>query len=450
MYKDKNILVCGVGRSGITAAKLINNMGGNVTLQDLKNREDFTEALEIEKEGINLYMGKNPDDIILKQDLIVISPGMSIDLPFIQKAKESNIEVIGEIELAFRHTPCPVIAITGTNGKTTTTTIVGEIMKEFYKDIEVVGNIGISYTGVVDKLTSKSWIVAEISSFQMESMVDFYPHISAVINISPDHLNRHKTMENYIYMKERVFKHQTENDFTILNYDDEACFNMAKKTKAKVLFFSSNNILKEGIYIEDNKIKMNFGDINETVIDIEELQILGKHNYENVMASIGIVAVAGVDFSCIREVLKRFKGVAHRIEYVNSINNVNYYNDSKATNIEASICGVLAMNRPTILIAGGYDKGDDFSQWINSLGNNVKHLLLIGDTAKKIQQTALNNSFTQITMCDNIDKAVDFAYNMAENGDCVLLSPACASFDMFADFEKRGNHFKKCVNKLMY
>lgn len=457
MYKNKNVLVCGIGRSGITSAELINGMGGNVVLQDMKQRAEIPvdfNILKIEDKGIELYLGQNPDDIITNQDLIVLSPGIPMHLQFIKTAYENNIPVIGEIELAFRHTPCPVIAITGTNGKTTTTTIVGEIMKEFYEHAEVVGNIGISYTGAVSTLTSKSWVVAEISSFQMETAVDFHSHISAVLNITPDHLNRHKTMENYISMKERVFKHQNENDFTILNFDDEDCVEMAKKTNGNVLFFSSKHILEQGIYIENNEIKMNFQnkskniDINETIIATNELQILGIHNYENVMASIAICAMAFVDFDCIKKVLRKFKGVPHRIEYVDTINDVNYYNDSKATNVEAGICGVLAMNRPIILIGGGYDKGDDFTDWIKSFGDKVKHLILIGDTAKKINDCAINNGFTNVSICDNMYKAVILANDMAKKGDCVLLSPACASFDMFADFEKRGDYFKECIFKL--
>lgn len=448
MYKDKNILVCGIARSGIAVARLVKKMGGNVTLQDMKQRENISEADELEKEGFSLYLGDNPDDIVSKQDLIIISPGIPVYLPFIAKSESLGIPVISEVELAFRHTPCPVVAITGTNGKTTTTTMVGEIMQEFFGNVEVVGNIGVSYSGVVDKLVENQWVVAEISSFQMEKADTFYPKICAVLNIAPDHLNRHKTMENYIAMKERVFQNQTENDFTILNFDDKVCRAMADKTKGKVVFFSSREKLDSGIYIEDNAIKFNYNGINETVINIDELQILGRHNHENIMATVGIVAMAGVDFETIRKVLRKFMGVEHRIEYVNTVKDVVYYNDSKATNVDAGICGISAMNRPTILIGGGSEKGEDFTNWIKSFDDKVKHFILIGETATQIKECANANGFDDITMSNSMEEAVELAHSMAEKGYAVLLSPACASFDMFQNYEKRGEYFKECVNKL--
>lgn len=450
MYKNKNILVCGIGKSGISAGKLLNNLGGNVTLQDMKEKNQIPEAELLEKEGIKFYTGKNPDDIILNQDLIVLSPGVPTNLPFILQAEEHKIPVISEIELAFRHTPksVPVIAITGTNGKTTTTTIVGEIMKEFYGNCEVVGNIGISYSGVVENLQEEQWIVAEISSFQMEKAVEFKPKISSVLNITPDHLNRHKTMENYIHMKERVFQNQNENDFTILNYDDKICREMANKTKGKVIFFSSKTALENGIYLDGDLIKSSLNHEIETIISVEELEVLGVHNYENIMASICICLMADVDLHSIKKVLRKFKGVPHRIEYVDNIKGVNYYNDSKATNVEAGICGILAMNRPTILIGGGSKKDDEFSEWVGHFKGKVKELILIGETAEKIKLCAEEKGFNKVTICGTMDKAVDLAYNFSEKGDCVLLSPACASFDMFKNFEKRGDYFKECVKKL--
>ena len=285
-YNGKKALVCGMARSGIAAAKLLNRLGARVTLQDMKKREEISaDVLALEGEGIVLYTGANPDEIACAQDLIVLSPGIPCDLPFIAAAEEAGIEVISEVELAYRLTPCPITAITGTNGKTTTTTLTGEIMKTAYSGTAVVGNIGIPYSEEVERLTEKDWVVAEISSFQMEKAKEFHPHISAVLNITPDHLNRHKTMDVYIAMKERVFAKQTAADFCILNHGDETCRKMADKTAAKVFFFDSSETLAEGIYLDGDAIEVRWGAINETLIHVDELQILGVHNYENVMAA---------------------------------------------------------------------------------------------------------------------------------------------------------------------
>lgn len=445
-YNGKKALVCGMARSGIAAAKLLNRLGARVTLQDMKKREEISaDVLALEGEGIVLYTGANPDEIACAQDLIVLSPGIPCDLPFIAAAEEAGIEVISEVELAYRLTPCPITAITGTNGKTTTTTLTGEIMKTAYSGTAVVGNIGIPYSEEVERLTEKDWVVAEISSFQMEKAKEFHPHISAVLNITPDHLNRHKTMDVYIAMKERVFAKQTAADFCILNHGDETCRKMADKTAAKVFFFDSSETLAEGIYLDGDAIEVRWCAINETLIHVDELQILGVHNYENVMAAAAMGICAGIALDTIRTVLKGFAGVAHRIEYVATVDGVDYYNDSKGTNVDASIRAVLAMKKPIVLIGGGYDKGSSFDEWTKLFPGRVKHLVLIGVTAPKVRASAEKFGFTAISDCETFEEAVDLCREKAEDGDCVLLSPACASWGMFDNYEQRGDMFKEQV-----
>ena len=449
-YNGKKALVCGMAKSGIAAAKLLKRLGAEVTLQDMKKREDISaDVLNLENEGIALYTGANPDDIACAQDIIVLSPGIPCDLPFINAAEEAGVSVISEVELAYTLTKCPITAITGTNGKTTTTTLTGEIMKAVYGNTAVVGNIGIPYSDEVERLTEKDWVVAEISSFQMEKAKEFTPHISAVLNITPDHLNRHKTMEVYIAMKEKVFEKQTAEDFCILNYGDEACRKMADKTAAKVFFFSSSEKLEEGIYLDGENIEVRWNGINETLINVNDLQILGVHNHENVMAAAAMAICANIPLDTIRSVLKAFGGVEHRIEYVATVDGVDYYNDSKGTNVDASIRAVLAMKKPIGLIGGGYDKGGSFDEWTQLFPGRVKHLVLIGVTAPQVRASAEKFGFTAISDCETFKEAVDLCREKAEDGDCVLLSPACASWGMFDNYEQRGNMFKEQVRSYL-
>lgn len=443
-------LVCGMARSGIAAATLLQKQCAVVTLQDMKKREDVPQAaLDLEQKGVVLYTGKNPDDIAQKQDLIVLSPGVPCDLDFIQKAEQAGVSVISEVELAYTETHCPITAITGTNGKTTTTTLVGEMMKTVYPNTAIVGNIGIPYSEKVDTLTVDDWVVAEISSFQMEKAKTFCPHISAVLNITPDHLNRHKTMGNYIAMKERIFANQTEHDYCILNHADDVCRNMAEKTKAQVFFFSSQKVLEKGIYLENENIYIKWNNIDEILLSVKELKLLGIHNYENVMAATAMAICANIPLENIRAVLRAFAGVEHRIEYVATIDGVDYYNDSKGTNTDASIRAVLAMEKPIVLIGGGYDKGVCFDTWTQLFKSRVKHLVLIGVTAPQIRQSAEKYGFTAITECETFEDAINECRKQATSGDCVLLSPACASWGMFDNYEQRGNLFKEQVKSFL-
>lgn len=448
-FKDKKVLVSGVAKSGISAAYLLKKLGANVTIQDAKTEDKLGDVVtELKNNGITLFLGANPDDIIEDMDILVMSPGVPTDLPFVNKARENNIPVIGEIELAYMFCKSPIIGITGTNGKTTTTTLVGDICKAYYNNTFVVGNIGNPFADITLDTTNDGAVVAELSSFQLETIKKFTPKVSAVLNITPDHLNRHHTLENYIAAKERVFENQTADDYCILNYNDETTKAMANKTKAKVIFFSLNNSLEEGIYSDDKSIYIKALGYDQKVVDIDELKILGGHNVENAMAAIGCSIALGVPMDIVVKVLKAFTAVEHRIEYVTTVNDIEFYNDSKGTNPDASIKAVEAMKRPICIIAGGYDKGSDFTEWIDTFKGRVKFVAVIGAVKDKIVDTLNKADFTNYKTADTFEEAIDLCYENAEKGDCVLLSPACASWDMFKSYEQRGEIFKDYVRKL--
>ncbi len=449
-YANTKALVCGIARSGIAAANLLRKKGASVTLQDLKTEDKLNaeDIVQLKNSGIELYLGKNPDEIIDGFNMLVLSPGIPTDLPFVNKAKMLGIEVLGEVELAYRICKAPVIAITGTNGKTTTTTLVGEIMHNFNHDTFVVGNIGTPFSDYVDEISESSCVVAEMSSFQLETIKEFAPKVSAVLNITPDHLNRHHTLENYIAAKERVFENQAENDYTILNYSDPVTRDMANRSKAKVIYFSLDKKLDGGIYSDEKSIYIDCMGYSERVVDIDELNILGGHNVENAMAAIGCSVCAGVPMAVIRQTLKDFRAVEHRIEYVNTVGGVAYYNDSKGTNPDASIKAVLAMKKPICLIAGGYDKGSDFTEWVRLFKGRVKYAAVLGAVKEQLKETLDSAGFTDYEIASDFEEAFNMCADHASEGDCVLLSPACASWDMFDSYEQRGEIFKELVGRL--
>ena len=448
-FKGKKVLIAGIARSGISAAILLKKLGAFITISDSKTEDKIIdEAAKLKAYDISLYLGKNPDDIAAEQDLIVLSPGVPSDLPFILKAEKNNVSVWSEIELGYRLCPCPVIAITGTNGKTTTTSLVGEIFKNYAENTAVVGNIGIPFTEKVLSLDEKSFAVAEKSSYQLEKIVEFKPKVSAVLNITPDHLNRHKTLQNYIQVKTRIFENQNENDYLILNYDDSVCRNMKDKAKCRVLYFAETDSLDktgllEGVYSDMKSIFVKFGNYNQKVIDVSELKILGRHNVQNAMAAIGISLAAEIPMDIIINTLKNFKAVEHRIEYVTTINDIEFYNDSKGTNPDAAINAINAMKRPICLIGGGYDKKSDFDEWIKAFEGKVKYFAIIGEVSGKIINTCEKYGFRNYERADSLEDAVKMCFENAEEGDCVLLSPACASWDMFESYEQRGRLFKE-------
>ena len=445
----KNVLVFGSGISGIGAAGLLEERGASVTLYDGNDKLDAEEIRSKMKDGAktDIVLGQFPEELLGKLDLVIISPGVPTDLPIVNRMRESDIPVVGEIELAYELGKGEVLAITGTNGKTTTTALLGEIMKAVYDSAFVVGNIGIPYTNVVDETRDDSVIVAEMSSFQLESIVDFRPRVSAVLNITPDHLNRHHTMEAYIQAKKNVAINQTAEDTCVLNYEDEVLREFGETLQTKVLYFSSKRKLDKGIYLEDGNIIYRNPD-ECLVCNVKELKLLGVHNYENVMAAVAMAAAYGVPMDSIRKTIKEFAGVEHRIEFVAEKNGVAYYNDSKGTNPDAAIRGIQAMNRPTYLIGGGYDKQSEYKEWIESFDGKVKKLLLIGQTREKIAKEAEECGFTDIMLLDTFEDAVLTAAKLAEPGEAVLLSPACASWGMFKNYEERGDKFKEIVNSL--
>ena len=446
----KNALVAGTGKSGISAAKLLIAHGVKVTLFDENEKRDKNDLMEklSQSELVTILLGKLTDEVLKQTDIMVISPGIPVDSAFVEDIKEAGIPVWSEIELAYYFGKGKIAAITGTNGKTTTTALVGEIVKAWNPKTIVVGNIGIPYTELCDTTDDDSATVAEISSFQLETIVDFHPNVSAILNLTPDHLNRHHTMEAYIAAKENIAKNQTEEDTCVLNYEDAVTRQFGETLKAKVLYFSSQRILEEGIYLDGEKIVLSLNGEKTEICTVNELNILGTHNHENAMAAAAMAAAYGVPVEIIRKTLKEFQGVEHRIEFVAEKDGVVYYNDSKGTNPDAAIKGIQAMNRPTVLIGGGYDKDSAYDEWINAFDGKVKKLVLIGATREKIAQTAEKLGFHEIVMADTFEEAFEKCIEYAEPGDAVLLSPACASWGMFKNYEQRGDKFKELVNQL--
>ena len=434
-FSNKKVLVCGMARSGKAAAQLLVKLGAYVTAHDLK--EDIADI-----EGVEMYLGKNPDDIIESFDLIVISPGIPFDLPFLEKARKADIPVWGEVELAYRCCPSPIIAITGTNGKTTVSTLVGEIMQKHNSKTVLVGNIGIPFTEHVQSLTPDNWVVAEVSSFQLETTHNFAPKISAVLNMSPDHLDRHKTMEIYQYTKELIFANQSPDDFAVLGYDNAITRGM--NPPCNTIYFSAKEELATGVFLDNGMIRARLFGKNIKIVNVHQTRILP----ENALAATALCLCAGVEPETIAEVLLAFKGVEHRIEYVATKNDIEFYNDSKATNTDSAIKGLEAMHRPVVLIGGGYDKGSSFSDWVRCFDGKVKHLIVLGAVADQIIETCRSYSYDNYDKVNSLRDAVQLAYSKASPGDNILLSPACASWDMFDNFEQRGRLFKEFVSEL--
>ncbi len=442
-------IVAGTGKSGISATKLLVNHGVMVYLFD-ENKDRDIEAIK-EKTGdselVQIELGELGEDALSSSQLMVISPGIPVDAPFTDVVRNAGIPIWSEIELAYHYGKGKIAAITGTNGKTTTTALVGEIVKAHNAKTIVVGNIGIPYTELCDTTDDDSDTVAEISSFQLETVIDFHPNVSAILNLTPDHLNRHYTFENYGNVKFSITKNQTMDDVTVLNYDDEHTRAMGEKAKehCHVVYFSRLEKPAGGVYLEDGDIILEDGDKKINVLAIKDLKLMGAHNVENVLAAVGISYYMGVPVDVIRDVATSFKAVAHRIEYVDTVDGVAYYNDSKGTNPDAAIKGIQAMVAPTFLIGGGYDKGSEYDEWIEAFDGKVKWLVLIGQTAQKIADCAKRHGFNSIIFEENLQDAVAYCHENAVDGDAVLLSPACASWGQFDNYEQRGDMFKEYV-----
>ena len=448
------VMVAGMGKSGISAAELILNIGGRVLLYDSNETLDRETVLskfdEDNVKNINVKLGKLNEEDIKDIRVCVMSPGISLETDFVKLLLTHRIQLWSEIQLAYFVAKGKIMAITGTNGKTTTTALLGEIMKCKYEKCFVVGNIGIPYTQIALDTDENSVTVLEVSSFQLETIIDFKPNVSAILNITPDHLNRHHTFENYSAIKKEICMNQTAQDHCILNYDDEQLreFGDSGECKAKVVFFSVKNTLKEGVYVDNNTVYYSSPAKKVAVLSLDEVQLLGRHNHENICAAVAMAVVEGVDIDDIRQACYEFKAVEHRVEFVREKYGVKYYNDSKATNPDAAIQGLNAMPGPTILIAGGYDKQSVYDEWAKLFKDKLKYLVLIGSTRDKIAECAKKHGFNNIMYAETLQEAVRVCDSYADKGDYVLLSPACASWGMFDNYEQRGDIFKSCVKAL--
>lgn len=453
MEKEK-VLVVGTGKSGIAATQLLLRTGKMPVLFDSNAELDKDEILGKlslsgdEKKQVEIVLGDLTEEEKKALSGVVLSPGVPTDTEFVNDLRNRGLLISGEIELAFEQEKGAVLAITGTNGKTTTTTLLGEIMKATGKKTFVVGNIGNPYTLEAEKTDADSVTVAEISSFQLETIHTFRPRVSAILNITPDHLNRHHTMENYVKAKQDITKNQTKEDYCVLNAEDPYTDAFLEQCPATVILFSSQRELADGYFYADECIYKAVQGKKQKLMNIHEMRLLGMHNVENVMAAIAMADAYGADMEVILNVVKDFKAVEHRIEYVKTVHGVDYYNDSKGTNPDAAIKGIGAMVKPTYLIGGGYDKQSEYDEWIESFGGKVRKLVLLGQTREKIADCAKKHGFTDYIFVDDLQQAVDYCAEHAKEGEAVLLSPACASWGMFPNYEVRGKMFKDMVNAL--
>ncbi|MBP2653094.1 MAG: murD [Firmicutes bacterium] len=448
-FKGKKVLVLGAGISGIAVARIIQNLKAEVILSDTKHKNEIKHDLNsLTDAGVRLALGPQDECLLKDVDYVVLSPGISIYSPLVEKAKEQGITVMSEIEVAYRLCQVPLVAITGTNGKTTTTTLIGEIIKAAGREVVVGGNIGLALSEEVCSVSKDGLVVAEISSFQLEGAIDFRPHIAAVLNLTPDHIDRHRSMENYQLMKERIFANQTEDDYVILNYDDLVVRHMADRASSQVVFFSSRTELPSGVYVKDGVIKMRWNGETTTISSINDLGIKGAHNVENALVACGAAYFLGVKADTIAEVLKNFGGVEHRIEPVLTVRGVPYYNDSKATNPESAIKALEAFDGNIILIAGGRDKNTDLTEFMTVAKEKLDYLILVGEAKTRFAEAADKHGIENVRLVNDFSSAVELAYSLAQPPQVVLLSPACASYDMFNNYEERGKVFKELVHQL--
>ena len=453
MLKGRKCLVVGSGISGIGAMTLLHKFEAKIVLFDEKLSEEELRSKVPEGVEATCYSKELSPEVIEKEEIeiAVLSPGVPTDIPLVKRLKEKGIKIIGEIELGYLAEAGEVVAITGTNGKTTTTTLMGEIIKAHLgeENTFVVGNIGNPYTLEATKTSSKSVTVAEISSFQLETVETFHPRVSAILNVTPDHLNRHHTMEEYAGAKENIAKQQTKEEICVLNYENVYTRRFGEHCPAKAVYFSGVNELENGYFLKDNHIYKAVEGQKQILLNVQEdMNLVGICNVENVMAAIAMAEGMQVPMETILRVIKEFKAVEHRIEFVATKRGVDYYNDSKGTNPDAAIQGIKAMYKPTVLIGGGYDKENEFDEWIEAFDGKVKWLVLIGQTRDKIAECARKHGFDKIKMAETFEECLELCTELADAGDAVLLSPACASWGMFPNYEARGKIFKDYVNGL--
>ena len=446
---QERALVIGTGISGIGAARLLARKGAGVTLYDEKEDIDI-EGIRgrLGIDGVEIVAGVLPEAIDRAVTLLVISPGVPVDAPIVNRYRDRGIRIIGEIELAYSCARGRLTGITGTNGKTTTTSLVGAMMRDYFGNAYVVGNIGNPYTDIAMDTDEASVTVAEISSFQLETIETFRPNVSAILNITPDHLNRHHTMECYVETKEAIARFQTGEDYCVLNYENEYTRDFGERCPSRVVFFSSERVLENGFYLVNEDIYYSRNGVSQRIMNIYDMNLVGMCNIENVMAALAIGSCMGIPFETLLKTIREFKAVAHRIEFVATKRGVDYYNDSKGTTPDAAIQGIRAMRKPTILIGGGYDKGSTYDEWIEAFDGKVKKLILIGQTRDKIAACARAHGFEDILFAESLEEVMRLCVELSVPGDAVLLSPACASWGMFPNYEVRGKLFKDFVYKI--
>ncbi|NCU16193.1 UDP-N-acetylmuramoyl-L-alanine--D-glutamate ligase [Pallidibacillus pasinlerensis] len=444
-YRNKKVLVLGLAKSGVSAALLLHELGALVTVNDLKPFSENPEAQSLLEKGIKVICGEHPEDLLDEGfQLVVKNPGIPYSNFLIEDAISRKIPVITEVELAYKISEAEFIGITGTNGKTTTTTLIFEMLKEGQKNPLIAGNIGTVASGVAKEATSENKIVIELSSFQLMGIREFRPHIAIITNLYEAHLDYHGTREQYVEAKKNIYKNQREEDFLILNFNQEECRQLAEETKATVIPFSTEEYLENGVSVKDGYIYFN----GEKVIEYSKVVLPGKFNLENILASVAAAKLTGVTNDAIEQVLTTFHGVKHRLQFVRDINGTLFYNDSKATNILATRMALTSFKQPIVLLAGGLDRGNGFDELIPYL-DNVKALITFGETKDKLIQTGEKAGIESLHAVNNVEEAVPLAYSLSQPGDVVLLSPACASWDQYKNFEIRGDIFINAVHKLV-
>ena len=449
--EKKRVLVVGMARSGIAAAELLLRHGAIPVLSDMKLEEAFGDQLDSLRNTACVFrLGEDSVKLLDEADILMISPGVPIDAPVVKAAKEKGIAVVGELELASSLLNGDMLAISGTNGKTTTTTLLGKIFENAGRITHVAGNIGYPLSAVALESRKEDMTVVEVSSFQLESIKTFHPHVAALLNITEDHLNRHGTMAQYIRLKQRIFENQTANDYAVLNMDDPTLVKMVPKIKSQVAFFSRTQPVENGAFVDNGKIVWQWQGARRAICDADQILIPGPHNLENALAATAMACALGVPAPVIRHTLQSFTGVEHRIEKVRVFEGVTYINDSKGTNVDSTIKAVQSMRAPTVLILGGYDKHTNFMPLCEEIvaSGLISHVVVMGETSRQIRQQLEEAGYDRISQAYSMGDAIDKSRLLAVSGGNVLLSPACASFDMFKDFEQRGEIFKELVNQL--
>lgn len=445
--EGKQVTVVGLARSGLAAARLLQQRGAYVTVADAKATAASPDALaRLDQQRLQVKVGDGYESALDEADLVVLSPGVPFRLPALDAVRRRGVKVIGELELASRFVTAPILAVTGTNGKSTTVTLIGLMLQGSGKRAFVGGNLG---TPLCEAALGGpyDYIVAEVSSFQLETIERFHPWIAALLNITPDHLDRYRSAEEYAVMKARIFENQTATDFALLNLDDERVARLRQDIRARTLAFSSRlPVGGDGAWLEGDRIIARVGGRREEVCRSTELRVIGVHNVANAMAALTIALLCGCRLETVRHVLQTFAGLEHALEFVRERDGVRFVNDSKGTNVDATIKALESLDQPVLLIAGGHDKGGDFAKLAEPIRRRVKRLILIGEAAPLIAD-AIGN-FQRLERASSLREAVELAAGEAVAGDVVLLSPACASFDMFADYQDRGRQFRALVNEL--